>query len=62
MATVVYDGVGGKGTLFKGIKFFLVQRLPTRDRWKALVKVCTRFLESMRASLHWCSQMAGKSF
>ncbi|PMD31138.1 hypothetical protein L207DRAFT_573195 [Hyaloscypha variabilis F] len=38
MASIVYEGVGGGGQLFAGVKFFLMQRLPTRDRWKGLVK------------------------
>jgi hypothetical protein len=41
MASIVYEGVGGGGSLFGGMKFFLLQRLPTRDRWKELVKVCS---------------------
>jgi hypothetical protein len=43
MASVVYEGVGGGGQLFAGMKFFLLQRLPTRDRLKELVKVCRHF-------------------
>jgi hypothetical protein len=43
MASVVYAGVGGGGQLFAGMKFFLLQRLPTRDRFKELVKVCRHF-------------------
>ncbi|CZR52419.1 uncharacterized protein PAC_02296 [Phialocephala subalpina] len=37
MAAVVYEGVGGGGELFRGIKFCLMQRIPTRNRWKDLV-------------------------
>jgi hypothetical protein len=43
MASIVYEGVGGGGQLFAGLKFFLLQRLPTRDRFKELVKVCLLF-------------------
>jgi hypothetical protein len=41
MASIVYEGVGGGGDLFRGMKFFLLQRIPSRDRWKALVTVCS---------------------
>lgn len=50
MATVVYDGASGGGTLFKGMKFFLMQRLPTRDRWKELVKVRTTSLDNSKVA------------
>ncbi|KAF8857978.1 hypothetical protein BDZ45DRAFT_690436 [Acephala macrosclerotiorum] len=36
-AAIVYEGVGGGGALFRGIKFFLMQRIPTRNRWIDLV-------------------------
>jgi hypothetical protein len=38
-AGVVYDGVGGGGTLFQGMKLFLAQRLPMRGRWVDSIKV-----------------------
>ncbi len=38
-SAIVYEGVGGGGDLFQGMKFFLVQRLPTREIWKDLVIV-----------------------
>ncbi len=39
-ATIVYEGVGGGGELFSGIKFFLLQRIPTRNHFKDLIVVC----------------------
>ncbi|KAE8445129.1 hypothetical protein EG329_013731 [Mollisiaceae sp. DMI_Dod_QoI] len=36
-ATIVYEGVGGGGELFSGIKFFLLQRIPTRNHFKDLI-------------------------
>ena len=39
MATIVYDGVGDGGNLFKGMKFFLQQRLPMRQHLIERVKV-----------------------
>ncbi|KAH8601402.1 hypothetical protein B0O99DRAFT_667802 [Bisporella sp. PMI_857] len=36
--TTVYEGVGGGGDLFAGLKFFLYQRIPTRNTWKDLIE------------------------
>lgn len=44
MADIVYDmhdGGDGKGTLFKGKKFFFLMRVPFRDKWMNDVKVLT---------------------
>ncbi|RAL62554.1 hypothetical protein DID88_004404 [Monilinia fructigena] len=38
MASIVYDGVGGGGALFKDMKFFILQRVPMRSRWIELIK------------------------
>ncbi|ESZ95605.1 hypothetical protein SBOR_4001 [Sclerotinia borealis F-4128] len=38
MASIVYDGVGGGGTLFAGMKFFILQRVPMRPRWIELIQ------------------------
>jgi hypothetical protein len=38
-AAVVYEGVVGGGDLFQGMKFFMLQRVPDRNRWKGLVEV-----------------------
>ncbi|KAM0184600.1 hypothetical protein ACHAPC_005691 [Botrytis cinerea] len=38
MASVVYDGVGGGGVLFEGMKFFILQRVPSRSRWVELIR------------------------
>ncbi|CAD6449390.1 dfd478a8-0622-41fd-a666-2b5044d37c39 [Sclerotinia trifoliorum] len=38
MASIVYDGVGGGGALFEGMKFFILQRVPMRSRWIELVQ------------------------
>ncbi|KAG9238911.1 hypothetical protein BJ875DRAFT_286677 [Amylocarpus encephaloides] len=39
MARVVYEGVrGGEGELFAGIKFYFLQRIPTRSTWIELVQ------------------------
>ncbi|TEY70091.1 hypothetical protein BOTCAL_0111g00090 [Botryotinia calthae] len=38
MASVVYDGVGGGGALFEGMKFFILQRVPSRSRWVELIQ------------------------
>ncbi|KAJ8062914.1 hypothetical protein OCU04_008162 [Sclerotinia nivalis] len=38
MASIVYDGVGGGGTLFEGMKFFILQRVPMRSRWIELIQ------------------------
>ncbi|KUJ12511.1 uncharacterized protein LY89DRAFT_652986 [Mollisia scopiformis] len=34
MATIVYEGVGGGGSLFRGNRFFLLQRIPSRNQWR----------------------------
>lgn len=39
MASIVYDGVAGNGTLFDGQKFFISQRVPLRHRLVESVKV-----------------------
>lgn len=39
MASVVYDGVGGGGVLFEGMKFFILQRVPSRSTWVELIRV-----------------------
>jgi len=39
MASIVYDGVAGNGTLFQGQKFFIAQRVPSRHRFVESVKV-----------------------
>ena len=39
MAAIVYHGVGGGGTLFQGLKFHILRRVPTRNTWKDLVEV-----------------------
>lgn len=41
MATIVYDGMEGTGNLFRGMKFFLLQRVPMRQRLIEWVKVCS---------------------
>ncbi|KAH6679048.1 hypothetical protein B0J14DRAFT_685928 [Halenospora varia] len=38
MARVVYQGVGGGGDLFEGTKFFLLQRIPSRNQWKEQIE------------------------
>ena len=38
-ARVVYDGVDGNCDLFEGTKFFILQRVPDRQRWKGLIEV-----------------------
>ncbi|TGO08917.1 hypothetical protein BTUL_0186g00210 [Botrytis tulipae] len=38
MASIVYDGVGGGGVLFEGMKFFILQRVPTRSTWVEIIR------------------------
>ncbi|TGO40108.1 hypothetical protein BHYA_0042g00410 [Botrytis hyacinthi] len=38
MASIVYDGVGGGGVLFEGMKFFILQRVPMRSRWVEIIR------------------------
>jgi hypothetical protein len=38
-AAIVYEGVVSGGDLFQGMKFFILQRVPDRNRWKGLVEV-----------------------
>ncbi|KAF7943989.1 hypothetical protein EAE96_010401 [Botrytis aclada] len=38
MASIVYDGVGGGGVLFQGMKFFVLQRVPMRSRWVEIIR------------------------
>ncbi|QSZ36126.1 hypothetical protein DSL72_007251 [Monilinia vaccinii-corymbosi] len=38
MASIVYDGVGGGGTLFQDMRFFILQRVPMRPRWEEIIK------------------------
>lgn len=47
MATIAYDedGDDGGGNLFAGKKFFILKRVPSRDKWVNLVKVCTPYSE-----------------
>jgi hypothetical protein len=40
-AAVVYEGVVGGGDLFQGMKLYILQRVPDRNRWKGLVEVRT---------------------
>lgn len=39
-AQIVYDGAAGGGQLFAGKKFFFTQKVPQRNRWIELFKVC----------------------
>lgn len=39
MATVIYNGVGSGGDLFRGMKFCFLQRVPQRLRWIGIVEV-----------------------
>jgi len=52
-AKVVYQGVGGGGDLFEGMKFFLMQRIPSRDKWEGLILVSS-------AALDCCSRCTDK--
>ncbi|KAF7888791.1 hypothetical protein EAF00_009091 [Botryotinia globosa] len=38
MASIVYDGVGGGGVLFEGMKFFILQRVPMRLTWVEIIR------------------------
>ncbi|KAF5871550.1 putative transcription factor rap1 protein [Botrytis fragariae] len=38
MASIVYDGIGGGGVLFEGMKFFILQRVPMRSRWVEIIR------------------------
>ncbi|TGO53044.1 hypothetical protein BOTNAR_0306g00070 [Botryotinia narcissicola] len=38
MASIVYDGVGGGGVLFEGMKFFILQRVPMRSSWVEIIR------------------------
>jgi len=40
MAAIIYEGAGGGGNLFEGLTFFIMQRVPSRERWKELIEVC----------------------
>jgi hypothetical protein len=40
-AAIVYEGVVGGGDLFQGMKLYILQRVPDRNRWKGLVEVRT---------------------
>jgi hypothetical protein len=46
MAAIVYEGVGGGGDLFEGIKFFILQRVPSRSTWKELIEVYSQIYEA----------------
>lgn len=46
MAAIVYEGVGGGGNLFEGIKFFILQRVPSRSTWKELIEVHAQIFEA----------------
>jgi hypothetical protein len=40
MATIVYEGAAGhSGTLFEGLKFWFLQRVPSRAQFMEAVKV-----------------------
>lgn len=39
MASIVYEGVGGAGSLFKDMKFFILQKVPMRSKWIELIQV-----------------------
>jgi len=47
MAAIVYEGVGGGGDLFGGIKFFILQRVPSRSTWKELIEVFAQIYEAL---------------
>ncbi|CAG8973415.1 hypothetical protein HYALB_00000179 [Hymenoscyphus albidus] len=38
MAQIIYEGVASGGDLFKGMKFYVVQRVPSRNHWLALIE------------------------
>ncbi|KAF7861773.1 hypothetical protein EAF04_007656 [Stromatinia cepivora] len=38
MASIVYEGFGGGGALFEGMKFFILRRVPMRSRWIELIQ------------------------
>ncbi len=38
-AHIVYDGAVGSGNLFTGTKFYILQKVPTRNTWKDLIIV-----------------------
>jgi hypothetical protein len=40
-AKIVYNGAGGGGDLFEGKKFYLMQRIPAREKFKELITVCS---------------------
>jgi hypothetical protein len=47
-AAIVYEGVVGGGDLFQGMKFFMLERVPDRSRWKGLLEVGI-------AAIQWCN-------
>jgi len=59
-AKIVYNGAGGGGDLFEGKKFYLMQRIPAREKFKELITVCS--LDVRRRIRSWWysfSQMEG---
>lgn len=59
MATIVYDGVGGGGTLFEGMKFFILQRVPSRKIWVDLIEVRTSLEWNKRKLINCCDSRTG---
>lgn len=59
MASVVYDGVGGGGVLFEGMKFFILQRVPSRSRWVELIRVRASLKWKRKKHVNYCDSQTG---